>query len=119
MLININIEQDEDFRKHIKDMIAGQVRAILRDELAGIVSGEIAKLRIMQPGDTTFSQMIDAAVNNAVQRITREVQAETDTKIRHAVANDMKKNIEQTIAQLRAELHERVATCLDDLKGCI
>ena len=46
MKVNLNIEEDDMFRQHVKSLIEGQVRHVLREQLSGIVAGEIAKLRL-------------------------------------------------------------------------
>ena len=42
MKVNLLIEEDEMFRQHVKSLIKGQVRHVLREQLSGIVAGEIA-----------------------------------------------------------------------------
>ena len=36
MKVNLNIEEDDMFRQHVKRLIEGQVRHVLREQLSGI-----------------------------------------------------------------------------------
>jgi hypothetical protein len=92
MKVNLNIEEDEQFRKYVKDMIAGQVRGFLRAQLSGVVAGEIAKLRLLQPDSTTLSDMVSKQVKGMVDshvrgaNIPKMVQADISRAVADAVA---------------------------------
>lgn len=60
MKVNLLIEEDDMFRQHVKSLIEGQVRHVLREQLSGIVAGEIAKLRLLQPNSPTLNDLVAA-----------------------------------------------------------
>ena len=68
MKVNLNIEEDELFREGMKHLMEGQVRHLLREELGGIVAGEIAKLRILQPQNKALSELVEAEVKRNLPR---------------------------------------------------
>lgn len=41
MKVNLNIEEDDMFRQHVKSLIEGQVRHVLREQLSDIVAAKI------------------------------------------------------------------------------
>jgi hypothetical protein len=72
MRVNLQIEEDEEFRQHVKDMISGVVRGILREELSGIVSGEIAKLRLLDPKSPAMGERINKQIEGLIARIIQQ-----------------------------------------------
>ena len=86
MKVNIDIKEDEHFRKHVRDMISGQVRGILREELGGIVAAELAKMRLLQPDSPALSEMVNRHVNLRVSQmgdqITRTVRSQLEAAMR-------------------------------------
>lgn len=65
-MFKLDLESEAEFRKYVRELISGQVRSILRAELAGIVSSEIVKLRLLQPGNTTLSELVAKQVHATV-----------------------------------------------------
>jgi transposase len=65
MKVNLRIEEDDQFRHEVRSLIEGQVRHILREQLAGIVAGEIAKMRLLQPN----SPMLAALIVKEIQKM--------------------------------------------------
>lgn len=41
MKVNLLIEEDDMFRQHVKSLIEGQARHVLREQLSGIVATKI------------------------------------------------------------------------------
>lgn len=41
MKVNLNIEEDDMFRQHVKSLIEGQARHVLREQLSDIVATKI------------------------------------------------------------------------------
>ena len=71
MKVNLLIEEDEMFRQHVKSLIEGQVRHVLREQLSGIVAGEIAKLRLLQPNSPALGYLVAAELERqASQKVT-------------------------------------------------
>lgn len=71
MKVNLLIEEDDMFRSHVKSLIEGQVRHVLREQLSGIVAGEIAKLRLLQPNSPTLGDLVAAELKKQTsQKVT-------------------------------------------------
>ena len=102
MIVNIRIEDDEQFRAHVKSLIEGQVRHVLREQLSGIVAGEIAKLRILQPNSPTLSTLVEAEIkkHGAVKSSASAVAAE----IRSQVTARITAEVLPSVKALRAEI---------------
>jgi len=43
MVLTLKIENDQELRSHVKDLISGQVKSIIREEIKGILSDTIHK----------------------------------------------------------------------------
>ena len=104
MSFSVNLEATEEFRMHVRQMITGQVKSILRTELEGIVHGELAKLRLMRPDSTAMSEIITKEVNHQIKdevaRAVRELRAELGAEIsKHA-----RETIAPLMNQLRSDL---------------
>lgn len=69
LTLKVDLEEDQKLRSYIKQIIEGQVRSLLREQLSGVIAGEIAKLRILQPDSTTLSAEVERQVNAAVSRV--------------------------------------------------
>ena len=41
MKVNLNIEEDDMFRQHVKSLIEGQVRHVLREQLSDTIAAKI------------------------------------------------------------------------------
>lgn len=102
MKVNLVIEEDPQFRAHVKELIGGQVRAILRDQLSGIVAGEIAKLRLLQPGDTTLSDMIQKQVQNTITSEVRRLNL--DKLIRDRIHDEVARAVAGHVATIKASV---------------
>lgn len=107
MKVNLNIEEDDMFRQHVKSLIEGQVRHVLREQLSGIIAGEIAKLRLLQPDSKTLSDLVATEMNKQIhQKVTpmaislelqRQVKAEVDKAIK-PLAQQVKDALSEAIA---------------------
>lgn len=106
MQVNLRIEEDDQFRASVRSLIEGQVRHVLREELSGIVAGEIAKLRLLQPNSTVLSDMVTGAISKHVDtQVTRigirmEVQAAVKERVNQmasAVDEDFRAAVLATI----------------------
>ena len=58
----LNLEEDSDFRTYIKAEISKIIGSVLRDELKGIVAGELARLRLTDPTNMPMSEIVDSAI---------------------------------------------------------
>ncbi len=90
MKVNLLIEEDEMFRQHVKSLIGGQVRHVLREQLSGIVAGEIAKLRLLQPNSPTLGDLVAA-------ELKKQVKAEVEKAIT-PLAQQVKSALSDVIA---------------------
>lgn len=106
MQVNLVIEEDPQFRAHVKELIGGQVRAILRDQLSGIVAGEIAKLRLLQPGDTTLSDMLEKQVRASIATETRRLNV--DKLVREKIQEEVAAAVAAPVAAIKASVTEAV-----------
>lgn len=91
MKVNLNIAEDELFRNHVKELISGQVRAVLREQLSGIVAGELAKQRLTTPDSPALSEMVTAQVNEAIR------QAVDAVRLSELVRVEVKRLVQDTI----------------------
>jgi len=62
MKVNIAIAEDEEFRQHVRDMISGEIRKILREEMRGLITGELAKSRLLSPDSPALNDLIDKRI---------------------------------------------------------
>ena len=92
MKVNLQIEEDDQFRNHVKSLIEGQVRHILREQLQGVIAGEIAKLRLLQPNSTTIGDMvaIELRRHTASKVTAADVSKEVSRLVAIEVANQVK-----------------------------
>lgn len=71
MQVVLNIENDEELRTHIKEMIKGQVMSIVREEFLEIVRTELnRKVKGMTAGH--FDEMIKQGMKQALGEMLRE-----------------------------------------------
>lgn len=106
MRVNLNIEEDAEFREYVKGTVAGHVRAVLREQLAGIVAGEIAKLRLLQPDSTTLSDMVNSRVDYAVRNFL--TPKNIDSMVRDAVKHAIADCVTPYVANIRASVNAAV-----------
>lgn len=78
MRVNLNLEEDPLFRAHIKAMMEGQVRSILREELNGMVQTELAKLRLLQPNSPALQKLVESTLEGAIKNT---VHSQINTKL--------------------------------------
>ena len=107
MKVNLNIEEDDMFRSHVKSLIEGQVRHVLREQLSGIVAGEIAKLRLLQPNSPALSDLVAAELKKqTLQRVTPTAIA---TELQKQVKLEVDKAITPLAQQVKAALSDAIA----------
>ena len=106
MKVNLVIEEDDMFRNHIKSMMEGQVRHILREQMAGIIAGEIAKLRLLQPQSQTLNELVAAELKK--QTSGRITSAAVTTELQKHVKAEVDKQITPLMAQVKAALFQAV-----------
>jgi len=56
MKISIPLEQDSEFRKYVRDLIEGQVKAIVREELSTMIQNEVGRKVAYMPLNTVASE---------------------------------------------------------------
>ena len=101
------IEEDDMFRQHVKSLIEGQVRHVLREQLSGIVAGEIAKLRLLQPNSPTLGDLIAAELKKQTsQKVTPSAIA---TELQKQVKAEVDKAIKPLAQQVKDALSEAIA----------
>ncbi len=102
MRVNLNIEEDDQFRKYVKELIGGQVRAILREQLSGIVAGEIAKVRLLQPDSPTLNEMITKQIKSHVDHHMWQAS----TQIRDELARSVKEAVKPYTETIKLTIKE-------------
>lgn len=112
MLVNLTIEENEDLHNHVKELISGQVRGILRTELSGIVATELGRMRLMQPGDTTLSDMIKNHVDKALTERVTDAMLDLKEEIRTTVKTDLTDRLRPALAELKKRMQERVEVAM-------
>ena len=107
MKVNLLIEEDDMFRQHVKSLIEGQVRHVLREQLSGIVAGEIAKLRLLQPDSPTLSDLVTAELKKQTsQKVTPSAIA---TELQRQVRIEIDKAVKPLAQQVKDALSEAIA----------
>ena len=106
MKVNLNIEEDDMFRQHVKSLIEGQVRHVLREQLSGIVAGEIAKLRLLQPNSPTLGDLVAELKKQTSQKVTPSAIA---TELQKQVKAEVDKAIKPLAQQVKDALSEAIA----------
>lgn len=107
MKVNLVIEEDDMFRSHVKSLIEGQVRHVLREQLSGIVAGEIAKLRLLQPNSPTLSDLVATELKKQIsQRVTPTAIA---TEMQRQIKAEVDKAITPLAQQVKAALSDAIA----------
>ena len=107
MKVNLLIEEDDMFRQHVKSLIEGQVRHVLREQLSGIVAGEIAKLRLLQPGSSTLSDLVATELKKQTsQKVTPTTIA---AELQKQVKAEVDKAITPLAQQVKSALSEAIA----------
>ena len=107
MKVNLLIEEDDMFRRHVKSLIEGQVRHVLREQLSGIVAGEIAKLRLLQPDSPTLSDLVTAELKKQTsQKVTPSAIA---TELQRQVRIEIDKAVKPLAQQVKDALSEAIA----------
>ena len=105
MKVNLKIEEDDMFRQHVKSLIEGQVRHVLREQLSDVVAGEIAKLRLLQPNSPTLSDLVAA-----------ELKKQTSIKVTpSAIATELQRQVKAEIDKAVKPLTQQVKDALSDV----
>ena len=107
MKVNLLIEEDDMFRQHVKSLIEGQVRHVLREQLSGIVAGEIAKLRLLQPNSPTLGDLIAAELKK--QTSVRVTPSAIATELKRQVTLEVNKAATPLAQQVKDALSEAIA----------
>ena len=107
MKVNLNIEEDDMFRQHVKSLIEGQVRYVLREQLSDIVAGEIAKLRLLQPNSSTLSDLVAAELKK--QTAGRVTPSAIATELKRQVTLEVNKAATPLAQQVKDALSEAIA----------
>lgn len=108
--VTLNLEEDDDFREYIRGQIAKAVQLVMRDELQGIVTSELAKLRLTDPENMPIS----ALVNNVVAAHFRKpemIKMVADTVRQTAVdltRTELRPNIEAFKQQLALSIRNNL-----------
>lgn len=107
MKVNLNIEEDDMFRQHVKSLIEGQVRHVLREQLTGIVAGEIAKLRLLQPNSPTLGNLVAAELKKQTSSLV--TASRVSTEVQRVVKAEVDKAITPLAQQVKSALSEAIA----------
>ena len=107
MKVNLNIEEDDMFRQHVKSLIEGQVRHVLREQLSGIVAGEIAKLRLLQPNSPTLGDLVAAELKK--QTSVRVTPSTIATELKRQITIEVSKAVPPLAQQVKDALSEAIA----------
>ena len=107
MKVNLNIEEDDMFRQHVKSLIEGQVRHVLREQLSGIVAGEIVKLRLLQPNSPALSDLVAAELRTQTSRLV--TTSRVNTEVQRLVKAEVDNAITPLAQQVKDALSEAIA----------
>ena len=109
MKVNLLIEEDEMFRQHVKSLIEGQVRHVLREQLSGIVAGEIAKLRLLQPNSPTLGDLVAAELKKQTSQKVTPTAIAIAIELQKQVKAEVDKAIKPLAQQVKDALSEAIA----------
>lgn len=115
MDLKLDLHATEEFRREVKQLIQGQVRGILREELGGIVAGEIAKLRLLQPDSPTLSTMVEGYVTAAVKRHVAYSESQMRDETRLAIQKVVKDMLSPSLDNIRMQLRDEMIRALQKL----
>lgn len=104
MKVHLNIQEDAAFREYVRDLIAGQVRGILREQLSGIIAGEIAKLKLLQPDSPMLSELVTKQVNAALYAAGGRMKDHINAEILKVAKEQVAPMKEQIAAMVKKEL---------------
>ena len=107
MKVNLLIEEDDMFRQHVKSLIEGQVRHVLREQLSDVVAGEIAKLRLLQPNSPTLSDLVAAELKK--QTAVKVTSLAIATELQRQVKAEVDKGIRPLAQQVKDALSDAIA----------
>lgn len=110
MKVNLNIEEDDMFRQHVKSLIEGQVRHVLREQLSGIVAGEIAKLRLLQPNSSTLGDLVAAELKRQTSGFVTATRVSAE--VQRLVKSEVDKAITPLAQQVKSALSDAIAAKL-------
>lgn len=71
MKVTLNIENDEELRLHIKDLIRGQVLSITREEIEAVIKEELNR-KIKATSADNISYIYRNEVKSAIKELARE-----------------------------------------------
>ncbi len=114
-MFQFNPEENEKFRQYTRELIAGQVRSILRGELSGIVHAEIAKLRLLQPGSPTLNELVTKHVNAQIQHAIARVKPDAQSMVRDELRQIIKQTIDPITADITKAVRRQMVATLQEL----
>jgi len=118
--LTVDLNSDEELRSYIKEMIDGQVKSVLRGELAELVKSKAVEILVNKKDyDRTISQaintVIEREVKNSIYRIMNEknprnyfsldgyIKNSIDEKIKSAIDTALSKVDIENVMRMRSE----------------
>jgi len=100
MKVTLNIENDQELRSHVKELISGQIKSIAREEVREMVK-ELLSKKIQDSNlpnaEYIFRDEIIKTVNNSIGKSgwnqPNFIQTEARKVISEIVSNNLKKGI--------------------------
>lgn len=102
MLLKLNVDDDQDLRTFVKDLIRGQVESIVRKDLDKMISQCIEKYL---PNLEITDRMRDKAITERVNvLIPLDVSKDIRTEIKEAVGRRIDGNFDEAIISAAREI---------------
>lgn len=89
MPVTLRIEETDELRMYVREFIEGQVRGMIREDILGIVHGEIAKHRMLDPSSPTLSELIGDEVARQLHGYLQRMGAQITRGIQDKVATEI------------------------------
>lgn len=107
MILKLNVQEDQELRAHVKDLIRGQVKSILQDELKTMILGEL-KGSIRGVKESKIQKLINDAIVGCVSTLIKENSSEIKNEIKNVISIQTTKKVNATLEKSQETLHDSV-----------
>lgn len=106
MKLTMQVEHDDQLRQSVRDLIAGEVRHILRNELDGIVRAELTALRLSGRETSQLNEAVKKVVDAEIKRTALDI-----------IKSEVRTRIESMFKTLRFDMESQINSALTKIGG--
>lgn len=106
MRVNLSLEESEEFRAHVRQLISGQVRALIREEMGGIVTAELTKIRLLKPDSPLLSELVHKKVDEAVRSLVKTSHIEARNAMHEMIRKEVSEQVKPSVQYLRSAIRD-------------